>query len=223
MLVRSICVLTRLAVLTIVTPAVAVPSSGDRLTETSLDSGTTGHEARDEARSGEMWHHLNFLEIGTSDFNSLAQSYAPPGVSVEALQCYQERLFRHKNRPPGIKLVNAAAIGNHELLAGLTNLTFFYVNPEEMKEHRLPPWFRGMGSIHKMQLELKQQLTKRLLRPHLPNIAVVPTTSYTRLVTGVRSLGLVKLDMEGVHFACTPINSCNHTTGTTQRATLWPL
>ena len=39
----------------------------------------------------------------------------------------------------------------------------------------------------------RQQLTKRLLRPHLPN------TSYTRLVTGVRSLGLVKLDMEGVH------------------------
>ena len=187
--VRSICVLTRLAVLTIVTPAAAVPSLGDRLTETSLDSGTTGHE----------WHHLNFLEIGTSDFNSLSQSYAPPGVSVEALQCYQERLFRHKNRPPGIKLVNAAAIGNHELLTGLTNLTFFYVNPDEMKEHHLPPWFRGMGSIHKMQPELKQQLTKRLLRPHLPNIAVVPTTSYTRLVTGVRSLGLVKLDMEGVH------------------------
>ena len=213
-MVRSICVLTRLAVLTIVTLAAAVPSLGDRLTETS----------RDEARSeGNVAAHLNFLEIGTSDFNSLAQSYAPPGVSVEALQCYQERLFRHKNRPPGIKLVNAAAIGNHELLAGLTNLTFFYVNPDEMKEHRLPPWFRGMGSIHKMQLELKQQLTKRLLRPHLPNIAVVPTTSYTRLVTGVRSLGLVKLDMEGVHFACTPINSCNHTTGTTQRATLWPL
>ena len=135
---------------------------------------------------------LEFLEIGTSNFNTLVgSSYPGPGKSVEALKFYQDDLPDRS----GVEKVNAAVVSERGLLT-TKNITFYFVHPKNISRFSLHSDFKGMNSITTPHPEVVRQL-QRLDLMHLLESVQVPTTSYVRLVEGTRSIGFVKLDIEG--------------------------
>jgi hypothetical protein len=143
--------------------------------------------------------HLNFLEIGTSDFNALGPTSKAPGISVEAIGAYQRRLFKN-GVPAGIRPINAAAVSDAELRAGKTKVTFYFVSPDDVQAYKLPSTIKGMSSLGFPSREALRILSASGLK-HLMRNVTVPTTSYSRLTEGIASLGFVKLDMEGAESA----------------------
>lgn len=92
---------------------------------------------------------LNFLEIGTADFDTCAQSCVEDarGLSVEPLQVYLDQL----PSKPGVTKVqqavsdivgNGAGVGN-----GVGDITIYYVEPHVITQLGLPPWCRGCNTV----------------------------------------------------------------------------
>ena len=85
-----------------------------------------------------------FAVIGTSDFETLAaRDGRPPGLSVEAISDLQKRVKAHQ----GVRMVNAAVIGNEDLRASNTNVTMFLVPPDIIQQYRLPLWIKGCNEV----------------------------------------------------------------------------
>ena len=82
----------------------------------------------------------DFVEIGTSDFNTLLQSSKDQrGLSIEPLKIYLDKLPNKKN-------VKKACLG-------ISNINkkdiIYYIKPENIKKHKLPSWLRGCNSLSK--------------------------------------------------------------------------
>ena len=138
---------------------------------------------------------LEFLEIGTNEFDTLlGSSYPGPGKSVEALKFYQDKLPDRT----GVEKVNAAVVGDDTLYGrdGAEPITFYFVHPANISRFKLPPDFKGMSSVAAPNPQVAAELRRRGLW-HLLESAFVPTTSYVRLVASATSIGFVKLDIEG--------------------------
>lgn len=88
--------------------------------------------------------NLDFLEIGTSDFNTLLQTAGSNvrGISVEPVKYYLDRL---PNKPNVQKINCAISPTNVE-----SNIEVFYLTVETIKTHRLPKWFKGCSNIGKI-------------------------------------------------------------------------
>ena len=138
--------------------------------------------------------HFDFMEIGTSNFATMTQSNFGFGISVEALSIYLDQL---PDNPKVIK-VHGAVIGN---TASTSNILFYYVDPKDINNYKLPWWIKGCNNINEPHPEAWQMLNQRKLSYLMKNISV-PTTSYTKLINtyDVRSLQMLKLDMEGFEF-----------------------
>lgn len=149
----------------------------------------------------------NFLEIGTSNFETLAENEKPPGLSVEALKMYQDDL---PNRL-GIEKINAAVLSKEEA-ASKTHVPFYYVDKKDImnRTYNLPAWLKGCNSAYHPHAEASQQLKERSLE-HLMKKSEVPVTSYTQLLKKINSVRIVKLDMEGFEFPVLEemIENCN--------------
>ena len=97
-------------------------------------------------RAGKSQHAAcaHFAEIGTSDFETLAaRDGRPPGLSVEAISDLQKRVKAHH----GVRMVNAAVIGEEDLRASNTNVTMFLVPPDIIQQYRLPLWIKGCNEV----------------------------------------------------------------------------
>lgn len=82
--------------------------------------------------------HYNFIEIGTSDFNTLIENQnCGVGLSIEPLKIYLDRL---PNRDSVTK-VNCAISDKDDLV------DIFWIDPEDIKKYNLPDWLRGCNSI----------------------------------------------------------------------------
>jgi hypothetical protein len=83
--------------------------------------------------------HYNFIEIGTSDFDTEIQTCADSavGLSIDPILYYLQRLpsKQHVMRVLG-------AISDSD---GFTDV--YFVPPEMIELHRLPDWVRGCNSI----------------------------------------------------------------------------
>ncbi len=82
---------------------------------------------------------LDFLEIGTSDFDTLIQKAddTTVGISVEPLAVYLDKLPNKKNC---IKI--NCAVSNYD---GFMNI--YYVDPKKIDELKLPWWVKGCNSV----------------------------------------------------------------------------
>lgn len=136
---------------------------------------------------------LNFMEIGTADFETLANGEGrPPGVSVEAVVELQRRL-----RPrAGVTFVNAAVVGDAERRSGRRTAVVHLVPVTAARAHRLPKWIWGSNALIRPHREAVEYLARRNLL-HLMTNRTVQTTSYIELVRNVSHLRYLKLDMEG--------------------------
>lgn len=85
---------------------------------------------------------LDFLEIGTSDFDTLIEisDDRSIGISVEPIKYYQDRLPNKKN----ILKVNKAITGDSVIN---TKIKIFYIPLEIIIKENLPEWLRGCNKI----------------------------------------------------------------------------
>lgn len=135
---------------------------------------------------------LDFIEIGTSDFNTLIQAAGPDtrGLSIDPISLYLERL---PNRP-GCKKINAA-ISNVE---GTVNV--YFIPPQTLAKHKLPNWLRGCNSIGAPHPTVEKHLAKTGLTQQ--DVLVTQAVPCLRLQTifqqhEVHGVFMLKVDTEG--------------------------
>lgn len=135
---------------------------------------------------------LDFVEIGTSDFNTLIEraDAGTKGLSIDPIQRYLDRL---PSQPGCIKL--AAAISDRD---GET--TAYYVAPENIAAYGLPDWLRGCNAIGAPHPTVTALLAQHGLAPE--QVVVQQPIPCLRLQTVLENLGasgmyLLKTDTEG--------------------------
>lgn len=135
---------------------------------------------------------LDFIEIGTSDFNTLIQAAGPDtrGLSIDPISLYIDRL---PNRP-GCKKINAA-ISNVE---GTVNV--YFIPPQMLAKHKLPNWLRGCNSIGAPHPTVEKHLAKTGLAQQ--DVLVIQAVPCLRLQTifqqhEVHGVFMLKVDTEG--------------------------
>lgn len=132
--------------------------------------------------------NFDFIEIGTSDFGSLAiTSPNEKGLLVEPIKYYLDNLPNNNNQ---IK-------ANYALSDKNGKIKIFYVKPEDIIKHNLPNWVRGCNSIDKPHPTIK-----KLLGDNHDNIIQVDTVkciTWEKLIKefNIKSIDYLKIDTEG--------------------------
>ena len=131
----------------------------------------------------------DFIEIGTSDFDTLIQStVGEVGLSIDPLQLYLDKL---PDNPHVIK-VNAA------LSDVIGNCDVFWVDPNHITEYNLSWYLKGCNTINKPHPVTLKELKEKNLE-HLMNRKEVNVIDWKTLVRmyDIKSVDLLKLDCEG--------------------------
>jgi FkbM family methyltransferase len=130
----------------------------------------------------------DFIEIGTSDFDTLIQTATNTtrGISIEPIQYYLDRLPNPANV---VKLCCAVSPNNQTAM-----LEIYYVPDNVIQAQGLPNWLRGCNSIGAYHLQ-----HKKLGIQHLVKITHVPCYPLEKILTQyqVTELDLLKIDTEG--------------------------
>ena len=130
----------------------------------------------------------DFVEIGTSDFDTLIETAtdATVGLSIEPVKHYLDRL---PDRPGVRKIWSAISADNVKSM-----LQVYYVPESVIKEKGLPNWLRGCNSVGDYHLQ-----HRKLGIEHLVETSHVPCWPIGELFEReqVTELDLLKLDTEG--------------------------
>lgn len=135
---------------------------------------------------------LDFIEIGTSDFDSLLEEGddAVKGLSIDPVRIYLDRLPDRLN----CRKINAAISDKDG------DAVVHFMKPDVITFHGLPQWVRGCSSIGSIHPTVK----RLLLRRGIPARDAVTSTSVPmcRLMTllteqGVTGIYFLKIDTEG--------------------------
>lgn len=135
----------------------------------------------------------DFIEVGTADFDTLAQTTTGSGISVEPVKAYLDRLPSR----PNLRKVHAA-VGDR---AGRSHVYFI---PDKMiAYHGLPEWVKGCNSVgikHPTVLKLLTdlKLPHSLIRSVPVQVITVDRLFRTNAVSGVTHF---KIDCEGMDTA----------------------
>lgn len=130
----------------------------------------------------------DFVEIGTSDFDTLIQgaSDTTRGLSIEPVRHYLDRL----PSPAGVRKLWCAVSANNE--NGV--LKVYHVPEATISAHGLPDWLRGCNSVGDYHFQ-----HRKLGIEHLVETNHVPCYPIGELFEreSVTELDLLKLDTEG--------------------------
>jgi hypothetical protein len=157
--------------------------------------------------------HLDFLEVGTSDFNTYMETCSPHerGMIIEPLKIYLDNL---PNKDNVIKVNAALLFGDHK------TVPIYYIKPEVIKEHGLFDWMRGCNSIdipHDLHLNYLNTIGefdvwhshwksptapkgRNLLDEGLVSVDEVPCVTFSSLINNynIGSIKYIKFDTEGM-------------------------
>ena len=132
----------------------------------------------------------DFIEIGTSDFDTLIETSNDSivGLSIEPIKYYLDRL---PNKTNVKKLQVAVSDVDGEI-------DIYYIPDEKIKEHSLPWWVRGSNSIGRPHPFTVKEIGKELY-DSVVKIDKVPTLSWNTLVEQekINSINFLKIDTEG--------------------------
>jgi FkbM family methyltransferase len=143
----------------------------------------------------------DFIEIGTSDFETLIEvSEGKIGLTIEPLSFYLNNL---PNNPTVIK-VNCA-ITNYD-----GQIKMYYINPTDIIDYQLPDWLKGCNSISKPHPSALTELNNRGLES-LMQTKTCECLSWETLIQryDIQEVNLLKIDTEG--HDCEIINSILNT------------
>lgn len=136
--------------------------------------------------------HYDFIEIGTSDFDTEIQRARmyDRGISIDPILYYLNRL-------PNKNFI-------HKVLAAVSDkddvVKTYYIPEETIQKYNWPWWLRGCNSIHKYNETGLEYITKQKLNPE--DIFVENTVNQYSIKTlfemyQVSSINFLKLDTEG--------------------------
>lgn len=136
--------------------------------------------------------NLDFLEIGTSDFNTEIQraNESTIGMCIEPVKYYLDRLPNKKNI---IKVHGAMSNADGKI-------NIHYIPVDDIKNIKFPEWFRGCNSINKPHPTVKNWfIDNNLDYEEYENIDVVNVYSFETLVNkyNINSIEFLKIDTEG--------------------------
>jgi glycosyltransferase involved in cell wall biosynthesis/SAM-dependent methyltransferase len=140
---------------------------------------------------GQHRNILDFIEIGTSDFDTEIQKQdGRTGLSIEPVQTYLNALPTMKS----VQKINAA-ISNYD---GKVNI--YSVSPDQIDKHNFPDWVRGCNSIgtyHPRVIELIQ--LKHLDEREIINVERVDVMTFGTLCRRyhIKGCRYLKIDTEG--------------------------
>lgn len=131
---------------------------------------------------------FDFIEIGTSDFDTLIESASDDtiGLSVEPLFHYLDKLPNRKN----VKKINCAiAFDNIE-----KDCTIYFLPESTIAENNLKYWLKGCNSINDYHYQ-----HKKFKIEHLVETKIVKQIPISKLLTdnNVRGIKHLKIDTEG--------------------------
>jgi FkbM family methyltransferase len=130
---------------------------------------------------------LDFIEIGTSDFDTIVQEVddTATGICVEPISYYINKL---PNRPH-VKKVNAAiSLDDTE---GFIDM--YYIPGDVMDQYNLPQWLRGCNSVNKYHLQHSDAIRQFVTIEKVPQLPISKLFADNNVV-GVKHL---KVDTEG--------------------------
>lgn len=135
--------------------------------------------------------NVNFIEIGTSDFDTLIQKQPEDNTinySIEPIKFYLDALPNKKN----VIKVNAAISDKDGETA------IYYVKPENIAKYGLPDWVRGCNSIGKQHPTVERILRNRKLEHILESdrIDVIDIKTFIAK-NNIKSINYLKIDTEG--------------------------
>ena len=162
---------------------------------------------------------MDFVEVGTSDFDHIIGQVHDDasGLSIEAMPFYAEVLpFRR-----GVQRVNAAIVGATDEAARTGHVMAHYVHPDNITRYGIDARAKGCSTIGAAPSSCAHTFLLRRNLTHLMEHRRVPATSFASLLSqrGVRSIGLLKVDVEGFEAQVfdSLIDAC-----TTSHPQLWP-
>jgi FkbM family methyltransferase len=137
-----------------------------------------------------MTGSFDFIEIGTSDFDTLIEeaSNTERGLSIEPLKFYLDKL---PNKPNVTKY--QAAVSDTDGF-----MYIYHIEESRIVEYNLPYWVRGCNSVNK-----PHEFTRQKIGPELYDKVVkvdrIPTVSWKTLVSeyNIKSIDYLKVDTEG--------------------------
>lgn len=155
---------------------------------------------------------FDFVEIGTADFETLAQQYPDAkGISVEPIKVYLDRLPTR----PNLTKINCALV-TEESYEISPEISVYYINENAIKDHNLGDWMKGCNSVGKPHdfhtgyyhdagvwhdaPDRSVLKTRNLLLEGIVTTALVPTVTWKMLmiVHDIGHINLLKTDTEGM-------------------------
>ena len=134
--------------------------------------------------------HYDFIEIGTSDFDTLIETSDDEtvGLSIEPIKYYLDRLPERKN----VKKLQVAISETDGFM------DIYYIPLDKIEEYSLPFWVRGTNSINQPHPFAVKKIGKEIY-DSVVNIEKIPTLSWKTLVNqeNIKSIGFLKIDTEG--------------------------
>lgn len=137
--------------------------------------------------------HFTFVEVGTSDFETLIQECkdcTEQGISVEPIRTYLDRL----PNKPNVRKVNVALSDTNG------SAKFFHIPPEIIEKQGFPLWMKGCNSIHVPHPTVYNTLKHWNYNPMDFIVSqIVPIWTPEKLIEtySITSVGFLKLDCEG--------------------------
>jgi autotransporter strand-loop-strand O-heptosyltransferase len=134
--------------------------------------------------------NYDFIEIGTSDFDTLIElsDDSTVGLTIEPLGFYLDKLPNKQN----VKKLQVA-ISDKD-----SEIDIYYIPENEINNHSLPWWVRGSNSVGKPHSFTVKEIGKELY-DELVTIEKVPTITWNTLVESekIGSISYLKVDTEG--------------------------
>lgn len=129
----------------------------------------------------------DFIEIGTSDFDTLIQGSEDQfGISIEPVKYYLDRLPNRKNVK---KLHCAVSFDDIERDANV-----YYLKEEDIIANKLPDWLRGCNSLNKYHYQHEQLNIKSIVS--VEGVKEIPLAKIL-VNNNVRRIKKLKIDTEG--------------------------
>jgi autotransporter strand-loop-strand O-heptosyltransferase len=137
-----------------------------------------------------MGKHYDFIEIGTSDFDTLIENADDNtiGLSIEPIKFYLDRLPDKKN----VTKVNAA-ISEY---SGFIDI--YHIEEDKIIENNLPYWVRGCNSVDKPHEYVVNKIGKDLYDKIVTKTRVIKMDWYSLVdMFNIEGITHLKIDTEG--------------------------
>jgi len=129
----------------------------------------------------------DFIEIGTSDFNTLLQTSKNEfGISIEPVKHQLDNL----PKKPNVKKINCAiSLDNTNKKSKI-----FYLEDNVIQKYNLPKWIRGCNSLNGFHLKHREYKVEKFVS--IDEIDEIPIAQLL-IENNVRKIKFLKLDTEG--------------------------